>query len=84
MDLLKFAEKYSAELSTDEGFEDHAPEEQNISIEIAEQEKAILKCYSCRSIDGWWRKKVSLGRWICAECHPPAITKNEIAWHRNF
>jgi hypothetical protein len=82
MDLLEFAEKYSAELIDD--FEDHVPEEQDISIEIAEQEKAVLKCYACRSIEGFWRKKGSLGRWICSTCHPPAITKNEVVWRGDF
>jgi hypothetical protein len=83
MDLLEFAEKCSAELKTDadpKGVNDHAPEEQNISIKIAEPKK----CYACSSIEGWWRKKGSSGRWICSECHPPAITKNEVAFRSNF
>ena len=83
MDLLEFAEKCSAELKTRadyKRFEDHVPEEQNISKKITEPEK----CYACSSIDGWWRKKGSSGRWICSECHPPAITKNEIVWRSNF
>jgi len=81
MDLLEFAEKCSAKLKTGADykcFED--PVKQDILIKITEPEK----CYACSSIDGWWRKKGSSGRWICSECHPPAITKNEVAWRSNF
>jgi hypothetical protein len=47
-------------------------------------QKTEFKCYACSSIEGWWRKKGSSGRWICSECHPPAITKNEVAFRSNF
>ena len=83
MDLLEFAEKCSAKLKTGADykcFEENALEEQNISKKITEPEK----CYACSSIDGWWRKKGSSGRWICSECHPPAIAKNEIVLRSNF
>ncbi len=39
-----------------------------------------MTCYSCGSQTFWRKKDNEGGRRICSECHPPALSKDEIEW----
>ena len=39
-----------------------------------------MTCYSCGSQTFWRKKDNQGGRWICSECHPPVLSKDEIEW----